>query len=138
MKTTALIKQTGGKLVAAPAMQAATSATDLINAYKEFKKTQEVEKTKRKQIAADRDVRLETIREQASILKSLIDKTFTEREKNFNQFFSILEDGFNNNDDKKINIALNLIVEQTKVSPMAQAVSMMQQIQDPDVKYIDV
>lgn len=133
-----LIAKTGGTVVAAPVLQATSSATDLFNTYMEYKKTREIEKTKRRQIDADRDVRLSAIREQANILKLLIDNTFSERERNFNKYFSLLEDGFDSDDDKKINAALAMIVEQTKTSPMAQAVSMMQQIQDPDVKYIDI
>lgn len=31
-----------------------------------------------------------------------------------------------------------MIVTQIKVNPMAQAVQVMQQIRDPDIKYIDI
>lgn len=126
-----LIKQAG------PA-QVAGSFFDLVNAWKDYKTTREVEITKRTEIAADRDVRLAAIHAQADAFHRLIDKTFDERSSNFDQFFELLEKGFSNNDDRQINAALTMIVEQVKVSPMAQAVQMMKQISDPNVEYIDI
>jgi hypothetical protein len=114
------------------------SFTDLINAWKDYKTTHEVETTKRTQIAADRDVRLAAIQAQADVFENLIQNTFGERAHNFDQFFALLKDGFNSSDDRKINAALTMIVEQIKVNPMAQAVQMMQQINDPNVKCIDI
>lgn len=114
------------------------SASDLFNAWSEFKKIQETEITKREQIAADREVRLTAIRESADALRTLINKTFEERGKNFDQFFALLEQGFENDNDKQINAALALIVEQTKVNPMGQAAELISQINDPNVKFIDI
>lgn len=57
---------------------------------------------------------------------------------NFDKFFNILEKGFATNDDRQINAALTMIVEQVKVSPMAKAMEMMKQINDPNVEYIDI
>lgn len=126
-----LIKQAGP-------VQVAGSLSDLFNAWKDYQTTREVETTKRTQIAADRDVRLAAIHAQADAVHRLIDKTFDERSNNFGQFFDLLEKGFANNDDRQINAALTMIVEQVKVSPMAQAMQMMKQINDPNVEYIDI
>lgn len=114
------------------------SAADLINAWSEFKKVQETEITKREQIAADREVRLTAIRESADTLRILINKTFEERGKNFNEYFALLEQGFKNDNDKQINAALAMIIEQTKVNPMVQAAELITQINDPNVKFIDI
>lgn len=114
------------------------SASDLFNVWSELKKIQETEITKREQIAADREVRLTAIRESADALRTLINKTFEERGKNFDQFFALLEQGFENDNDKQINAALALIVEQTKVNPMGQAAELISQINDPNVKFIDI
>lgn len=128
-----------GQLVkqAAPA-QVAGSLSDLVNAWKDYQTTREIETTKRTQIAADRDVRLAAIHAQAEVVHRLIDKTFDERSSNFDQFFNLLEKGFAANDDRQINAALTMLVEQVKVSPMAQAMQMMKQINDPNVEYIDI
>ena len=128
-----------GQLVkqAAPA-QVAGSLSDLVNAWKDYPTTREIETTKRTQIAADRAVRLAAIHAQAEVVHRLIDKTFDERSNNFDKFFNILEKGFATNDDRQINAALAMIVEQVKVSPMAKAMEMMKQINDPNVEYIDI
>ena len=126
-----LVKQAGPT-------QVVCSLSDLVNAWKDYQTTREIETTKRTQIAADRDVRLAAIHAQAEAFHRLIDKTFDERSNNFDKFFNILEKGFATNDDRQINAALTMIVEQVKVSPMAQAMQMMKQINDPNVEYIDI
>ncbi len=126
-----LVKQAGPT-------QVAGSLSDLVNAWKDYQTTREIETTKRTQIAADRDVRLAAIHAQAEVVHRLIDKTFDERSSNFDQFFNLLEKGFAANDDRQINAALTMLVEQVKVSPMAQAMQMMKQINDPNVEYIDI
>ena len=135
----ALVTKMKGQLVkqAGPA-QVAGSLSDLVNAWKNYQTIREGEITKRTQIAADRDARLAAIQAQADTFHKLIDKTFDERSNNFDQFFDLLEKCFSNNDDRQINAALTMIVEQVRVSPMAQAVQMMKQINDPDVEYIDI
>ena len=135
----ALATKMKGQLVkqAAPT-QVAGSLSDLVNAWKDYQTTREIETTKRTQIAADRDVRLAAIHAQAEVVHRLIDKTFDERSSNFDQFFNLLEKGFAANDDRQINAALTMLVEQVKVSPMAQAMQMMKQINDPNVEYIDI
>lgn len=114
------------------------SFTDLITAWKDYQTTRERETTNRAQIAADRDVRLAAIQAQADIFQGLISNTFGERSRNFDEFFTVLKAGFDSGDDRQINAALTMIVEQIKVNPMAQAVHMMHQINDPDVKCIDI
>lgn len=109
-----------------------TGGQSLINAWKDYYITREIEDTKRKQIAANRDVALAAIRAQAEALKTLIEGTFSERSKNFDQYFSLLNLGFANGNDQQINAALTLIVEQTKNSPMMQAAQLMKKINDPN------
>lgn len=127
-----LAKQAGGGL------QATSSFNDLISAWKDYKKTCEIEATKRTQITADRDVRLAAIQEQSAIFQDLIHRSFAERASNFEQFFTLLDQGFKNDNDRQINAALAMIIEQVKVNPMAQAVQLMQQINDPDIKHLEI
>ena len=114
------------------------AASDLFNAWIDYKKIREVEVTRREQISADRDVKLAAIRESADVLRMLINETFEERANNFERYFALLERGFENDNDKEINAALAMIVEQTKVSPMGQAAQLVNQINDPNVKFIDI
>lgn len=116
----------------------ALSGYDLLSAWNAYESTRQVELTKRSQIEADRDVRLEAIRKQADIFHDLIQKTFAERGRVFEQSFSLLREGFENNNDMQINAALSMIVTQIKENPMAKAVDMMRQINDPNVKCIDI
>ena len=118
--------------------QVTGSFIDLVNAWKDYQTTREIETTKRTQITADRDVRLAAIQAQADVFHDLIHQTFKEREHNFDQFFTLLKDGFSHDSDQQINAALTMIVAQIKENPMTQAVQMMQQINDPNVKRIDI
>lgn len=123
--------------IAAP-VDAFNGVNTLITAWKDYKVTHEVETTRRTQIAADRDVRLAAIKEQSAAIRSMIENTFRERARNFDQFFTLLDDGFTSGDDKKISTALALIVEQTKVNPMAHAAQLMSNINDPNIDVIDI
>lgn len=117
--------------IPANAVSAITSGSqNLINAWKDYAATRESEVTKRTHIEANRDVALAAIQAQAEVLKTLINQTFSEREKNFDQYFSLLDVGFANGNDQQINAALTLIVEQTKINPMLQVVQIMKKIND--------
>ena len=115
------------------AVSAVTSGSqNLINDYKHYATTREVETKKKKKIEANRDVALAAIQAQADTLRMLIEGTFAERSKNFDKYFSLLNEGFINDNDQQINAALTLIVEQTKVSPMMQAAQLINNINDPN------
>lgn len=119
-------------------LEYAEGVTSLINAWRDYKTTHEVETTRRVQIAANRDVQLAAIHEQAHALRTLIDKTFSERATNFSHFFDLLDQGVQRGDDRQINAALSMIVEQTRVNPMAQALQIMSDINNPDTKVIEI
>jgi hypothetical protein len=57
--------------------------------------------------------------------------------KNFEKLFDMLNEGFSRDDDKEINVALSLITEQIKQSPMKQAVQLMQDINNPNAHEIE-
>lgn len=122
----------------APAFDVASGFNNLVSAYNEYQKTCAVEKTKRKQIKADRDVRIMALKEQASIFRLALENTFRERGDNFNRFFQLLDEGFACDNDKQIDTALTLIVEQTRAAPMMQAMQMMRDINDSSVKEIEI
>ena len=133
---TTVLKTGAGK--ATGTLDYANGVTSLITAWKDYKITHEVEVTRRTQIAADRDVRLEAIRGQAQAIQSLIQGTFAERARIFDKYFALLDQGFASGDATQINAALAGIVEQTKVSPMAQAAQLMSSINAPTVDRIEI
>ncbi len=114
-----------------PSIPVSTAVQDIINAFKDYTVIRETEVTKRTQIKANRDIALEAIQSQAKILKTLIENTFSERSKNFEQYFTMLDDGFATGNNQKINAALTLIVAQTKISPMTDAIQLINKINDP-------
>ncbi len=119
-------------------LDSASGFNTLITAWKDYQNTAQIESTQRERIWADRDVKLAAIKEQAAIMRQMIESTFQERSQNFERYFTLLDQGFANGNDQQINAALTMIVEQTKVNPMAQAIQLMHSINDPDVKVIEL
>ena len=132
-----VLSKTGTKTLASAAQPALTTL-DVVNAWKEYATTCQIEETKREEIRADRDVRIASIKEQGQVWRAFIENTFAERRDIFSKSFDMLESGLDSGDDKKISAALAMITEQIKVSPMKQAAEMMQAMSDPDVKHIEV
>lgn len=132
-----VLSKTGTKTLASAAAPA-LSALDVVNAWKEYATVCQVEKTKREEIRADRDVQITSIKEQGKVWRAFIENTFAERREVFSKSFDMLENALNNGDDKEINAALAMITEQIKISPMKQAAEMMLAMSDPDVKHIEV
>jgi hypothetical protein len=121
-----------------PVLNLAEGINGFFNALKEYRTIHEIEETKREQIHADKDVRITAIKEQANLLRQALENTYKERAHNFDQFFAMLNEGFEKDNDKEINAALSLIVQQIKESPMKQAVQMIQDMKDPNVQEIEI
>ena len=121
-----------------PAANVASSLGDLLSAWQDYQTVREVEKTKRAQIKAKRDVDIMTIKKQASIFRQTIQATFQERAGIFDKSFALLEDGFCDDNDKKIEAALGMIVKQIEQNPIKQAVQLLKDIHDPNVHEIEI
>ena len=113
--------------------------TEVVSAWKDFKQTQEQQRTIRTQIMANRDIAVTSIKEQAQLIRFALEKQFGERASNFSELFKQLDRGFESGDDRRIDGALNGIVELSKISPLAQAVqAVQQQLNDPNVTCIEI
>jgi glycerol dehydrogenase-like iron-containing ADH family enzyme len=121
-----------------PVANVASGIGDLVAAWRDYQTTREVEKTRREQIQADRDVRIMAIHEQAEILRQTIRATFMERAGIFDKSFVLLEEGFDDDNDKKIEAALNMIAKQIEQNPMKQAIQLLNNIRDPNVDEIEI
>lgn len=116
-----------------------SAINEMTSAWKEYKQVQAVEETKRAQILKDRDIAVTSIKEQAQLIRFALEKQFGERANNFSELFKQLDKGFENGDDKRIDVALNGIVELSKISPLAQAVQAVhQQLKDPNVDCVEI
>ena len=143
INTLAKIGQKAGKMTSKapiniPVAYPVTLALDLVSAWKEYQNTAEQEQTARAAIAAERDVRIKSIKEQAKLLRDVIGKTCDERARNFDEYFHILNKSLEEKNDKGIDAALTLILAQTKISPMAQVTELIKNFNDPAVKEIEI
>ena len=143
INTLAKIGQKAGKMTSKapiniPVAYPVTLALDLVSAWKEYQNTAEQEQTARAAIAAERDVRIKAIKEQAKLLRDVIGKTCDERARNFDEYFHILNKSLEEKNDKGIDAALTLILAQTKISPMAQVTELIKNFNDPAVKEIEI
>lgn len=138
---TALVKAAGNKVAEKVANSAnpLSGFTEVVSAWKDFKKTQEQQKTIRTQIMANRDIAVTSIKEQAQLIRFALEKQFGERASNFSELFKRLDEGFERGDDKMIDSMLAGIVELSKISPLAQAVQAVhQQLKDPNVDCVEI
>lgn len=138
---TALVKAAGNKVAEKVANSAnpISGFTEVVSAWKDFKKTQEQQKTIRTQIMANRDIAVTSIKEQAQLIRFALEKQFGERASNFSELFKRLDEGFERGDDKMIDSMLTGIVELSKISPLAQAVQAVhQQLKDPNVDCVEI
>lgn len=138
---TALVKAAGNKVAEKVANSAnpLSGLTEVVSAWKDFKQTQEQQKTIRTQIMANRDIAVTSIKEQAQLIRFALEKQFGERASNFSELFKRLDEGFERGDDKMIDSMLTGIVELSKISPLAQAVQAVhQQLKDPNVDCVEI
>lgn len=138
---TALVKVAGNKVAEKVANSAnpLSGLTEAVSAWKDFKQTQEQQKTIRTQIMANRDIAVTSIKEQAQLIRFALEKQFGERASNFSELFKRLDEGFERGDDKMIDSMLTGIVELSKISPLAQAVQAVhQQLKDPNVDCVEI
>lgn len=138
---TALVKAAGNKVAEKVANSAnpLSGLTEVVSAWKDFKTTQEQQKTIRTQIMANRDIAVTSIKEQAQLIRFALEKQFGERASNFSELFKRLDEGFEKGDDKMIDSMLTGIVELSKISPLAQAVQAVhQQLKDPNVDCVEI
>ena len=89
----------------------------ICEAYIDCQKTAEFEKTNRKQIEANQQIELEKIQATRQVLLTYLDQQFEERSHAFEKLFSQADEAIKNNDNNRLNIILNSVVELAKSSP---------------------
>ena len=123
---------------AVTAGEARSAFTQLIDAWQNVKTVREQEATKREFIRANRDVALARIKSQREILELYLTKIFQERKATIEHSFRILDEGIASGNDKAIDAAMTVIVTTVKTSPLQGVTEILRQIEDPDVKCIEI
>lgn len=124
---------------AAPvAGDAGRALENIVDAWKQYKITSEVEQTKRESIRATRDVNIKMIDENAAILKAYLAGMFKERAGIIDSMFERLDQGLAAGNSQVASDAMAAIVAVTKQSPLAGARELLVDLRNPDVTSIEI
>jgi hypothetical protein len=104
-------------LVAGNPEEAKEVLNNLVSMAGEVQKFTEVQKTKRKQIEADRDIIVEKIKSHKELLLSYLEKSFDERKDNFAKLFSVVDGAIENNNMQQLALGLDSINKLADSSP---------------------
>ena len=124
-----------GKL---PLAASGSAITEVIHAWSDYKKTVEVDTTKRASIDAWRDTRLAEIQSRKDLLELYLKETFKERAGMIRGFFDTLDKGIEKGDAQLINHSMTAILNIANQSPLAQAKEIMLAMHDPNVQSIEI
>jgi hypothetical protein len=95
----------------------ANKLMELTALYKEVSIAIEEEKTKRVQIIADKDVKIEMIRAQRDFFMEYLNKTFDERATNFDKLFEVIDDALENDNIQQLALGLDSLNKLAAQSP---------------------
>jgi hypothetical protein len=90
----------------------------------EVTKFTEVQKTKRKEIEAQRDIIVEKIHSQKEIILSYLEKSFDERKENFAKLFTVVDSAIANNNMQELALGLDSINKLADSSPFKALASL--------------
>jgi len=121
-----------------PIQNAISGLEKLVNAWQENNRITNIEKTKRKNIEAQKEVILEKIKQDAKILRKYMNKAFDEREKNFDKLFDTLDNALEKNNIEAMGIVASKIVEIAKVSPLYETKKLIDDFNNPNVQEIEI
>ncbi len=124
--------------VAPRAGDAGKALGNIVDAWKQYKITAEVEQTKREAIRATRDTNIKMIEENASILKSYLEGMFKERGLVIDGMFDRLDRGLAEGNTQLAADAMAAIVAVSRESPLAGARDILVSMSDPAVKSIEI
>lgn len=124
---------------AAPVVGDATKAlNNIVDAWKQYKITAEVEQTKRESIRATRDVNIKAIEENAAILKTYLEGMFKERAGIIDGMFERLDRGLAEGNPQVASDAMAAIVAVTRQSPLAGVRELLGDLRNPEVTSIEI
>lgn len=109
--------------------------SEIANAYTDYLKVAEIERTQRREIEANEKVEITKIHAQRDVLMSYLEQSFDERANNFRSLFEVVDQAIANGNNEQLAMALNSIVEIAKSSPfkdLANLNSVRASLNDPN------
>jgi hypothetical protein len=89
----------------------------IISLYKEALVVEATEKTKREQISAEKEVKLESIRAQRAFFMEYLKKTYDERADNFAKIFEVIDSALENDNIQALALGLDSLNKLAAESP---------------------
>jgi hypothetical protein len=108
---------------------------EVVQAWTEYLKVAEEEKTKRRDIEAWEKVILAKIKAKRDFLVGYLEHSFDERAKNFQSLFQTVDQAMLSGDNQQLGLALHAIVELAKSNPfkdLADLSTVKAALDDPD------
>ena len=108
---------------------------EVVQAWTEYLRIAEEEKTKRRGIEAWEQVTLAEMKAKRDFLVGYLEHSFDERAKNFQALFQTVDQAMSSGDNQQLGLALNAIVELAKSNPfkdLADLSTVKAALNDPD------
>lgn len=124
---------TANKVV--PQLNPAASFSQLVDAYAEYQRVVQEERTKRRETAAWEKAAVATIEQRRDVMMKFLDRSFDERAENFREFFTLADQAIATGDNDQLAAILTSIVELAKTSPfkdLADLTKVEAALDDPD------
>jgi thioredoxin-like negative regulator of GroEL len=118
-----------------PQLNPAVCFGQLVDAYAEYQRVVQEERTKRREIAAWEKAALTTIEQRRDVMMQFLDRAFNERAENFREFFALADQAIATGDNDQLAAVLTSIVELAKTSPfkdLADLTKVEAALDDPD------
>ena len=117
-----------------PQLSSAVCFSQLVEAYAEYQRVVQEERTKRREIAAWEKAALATIEQRRDVMMRFLDRAFNERAENFREFFVLADQAIATGDNDQLAAVLTSIVELAKTSPfkdLADLAKVEEALNDP-------
>ena len=121
-----------------PPMEALEGLKLLVNAYQENHRITQEQKTIRANIKAQKEVKIEEIRQKAQLIREYFKNTFDERRNNFDKMFDGLEEALKSSNNEALVIYSNMIIATAQNSPLSGVRNLLENYNNPDVKEIEI
>ena len=124
---------TANKVV--PQLNPTVCFSQLVDAYTEYQRVAQEERTKRREIAAWEKAAVATIEQRRDVMMKFLDRSFDERAENFREFFTLADQAIATGDNDQLAAILTSIVELAKTSPfkdLADLTKVEAALDDPD------
>ncbi|WP_204141294.1 hypothetical protein [Halomicronema sp. CCY15110] len=100
-----------------PQLNPSVCFNQLVDAYTEYQRVAQEERTKRREIDAWEKAALATIEQRRDVMMQFLDLAFNERAEIFREFFTLADQAIATGDNDQLAVVLASIVEMAKSSP---------------------